>query len=167
MNTANKNGILFGLLCPGMLRTKTNLPVGPDVPEHEHRYASIVTDPTCTEGGYTTYICSCGDSYIDNRTPAKGHSSDGIVWRENEVKPSCETAGRYDKVTYCPVCDEELSRETVIVPATGHVDTNGDYVCDNCGAELPKPLPEKVLVSADGYILLDANGVYLIPKEDE
>ena len=32
----------------------------------EHNYTSIVTPPTATENGYTTYTCSaCGDSYIE------------------------------------------------------------------------------------------------------
>ena len=32
---------------------------------HEHTYNSVLTDPTCEEKGYTTYTCSCGESYID------------------------------------------------------------------------------------------------------
>ncbi|MCD7845686.1 MAG: hypothetical protein LUG57_07535 [Oscillospiraceae bacterium] len=35
-----------------------------------HSYTSAVTDPTCTEKGYTTYTCSiCGDSYEGDYTP--------------------------------------------------------------------------------------------------
>ena len=31
----------------------------------EHHYEAVVTGPTCTEQGYTTYTCSvCGDSYV-------------------------------------------------------------------------------------------------------
>ena len=41
---------------------------------HEHSYEAVVTKPTCTEGGYTTYTCSCGDSYIADETDALGHS---------------------------------------------------------------------------------------------
>ncbi len=38
---------------------------------------SIVTPPTCTEAGYTTFTCSvCGDSYVSDRTPALGHDLD-------------------------------------------------------------------------------------------
>ena len=33
---------------------------------HEHKYSSVVTNPTCTSEGYTTYTCSCGDTYIGN-----------------------------------------------------------------------------------------------------
>ena len=30
---------------------------------HTHDYVSTVTPPTCTEQGYTTYTCECGDTY--------------------------------------------------------------------------------------------------------
>ena len=35
--------------------------------------AGVVTDPTCTEQGYTTYTCACGYSYKDNYVNANGH----------------------------------------------------------------------------------------------
>ena len=37
--------------------------------EHEHSYTASVKEPTCTEEGYTTYTCSCGDSYVTDKTP--------------------------------------------------------------------------------------------------
>ena len=55
---------------------------------HEHDYTAVVTAPTCTEGGYTTYNCaSCGDSYVADETAAAGHSySNG----------NCSTCGAAD-----------------------------------------------------------------------
>ena len=44
---------------------------------HAHSYTAVVTEPTCTEGGYTTYTCSCGDSYVADETPALGHDWKG------------------------------------------------------------------------------------------
>ena len=41
--------------------------------EHKHSYNKVVTEPTCTEQGYTTYICDCNESYIDDYKDAKGH----------------------------------------------------------------------------------------------
>lgn len=35
---------------------------------HEHDYTAVVTKPTYTSGGYTTYTCQCGDSYVDEYT---------------------------------------------------------------------------------------------------
>ena len=37
-------------------------------PAHTHSYTETVTPPTCKDKGYTTYTCSCGDSYVDNYT---------------------------------------------------------------------------------------------------
>ncbi len=31
-----------------------------------HEFTSTVTSPTCNKQGYTTYVCECGYSYIDN-----------------------------------------------------------------------------------------------------
>ena len=44
---------------------------------HAHEYQAVVTAPTCTEPGFTTYTCSCGDSYIADETPALGHDWEG------------------------------------------------------------------------------------------
>lgn len=38
-----------------------------------HTYSSVITNPTCTEKGYTTYTCACGDSYIADYVNALGH----------------------------------------------------------------------------------------------
>lgn len=40
---------------------------------------------------------------------------------ENNVAATHTTAGHYDSVIYCSECNEELSRETISVPATDHV----------------------------------------------
>ena len=45
---------------------------------HEHSYTAVVTEPTCTEPGYTTYTCTCGDSYTADETPALGHNWSGL-----------------------------------------------------------------------------------------
>ena len=49
------------LLC-GDAETQALVPVG-------HHYDTVVTEPTCTAGGYTTHTCAnCGDSYVDSYT---------------------------------------------------------------------------------------------------
>lgn len=41
--------------------------------ECEHSYESVVTPPTCVNGGYTTHTCTlCGDEYTDSETAATG-----------------------------------------------------------------------------------------------
>ena len=40
---------------------------------HAHEYNAVVTAPTCTSQGFTTYTCSCGDTYIDDYTAETDH----------------------------------------------------------------------------------------------
>ena len=75
-------------------------------PEHVHDYVAVVTEPTCTEQGYTTYTCSeCGDSYVDDYTDALGH--DWGEWTET-AGPTCTEAGSQTRT--CVRCGEEESR---------------------------------------------------------
>ena len=85
-----------------------------------HKYEAVVTAPDCVNGGYTTYTCSvCSDSYVADKVPAKGHV-EGEVVKENNFAPDCVNAGSYDNVVYCLTCGEEVSRETISVPALDH-----------------------------------------------
>ena len=54
---------------------------------HEHVYTSAVTAPTCTERGFTTHTCACGENYIDSFVDALGH--------------------KYNSVGVCTVCGEK------------------------------------------------------------
>ena len=94
-----------------------------------HEYNAVVTAPTCTEQGYTTYTCECGDSYVENYVDALGHTPANAV-EENYVAPTCTENGSKDIVVYCSVCDEEISCKTVTIEATGHADNDGDGYCD-------------------------------------
>ena len=46
------------------------------VAPHVHNYTPVVTDPTCTTGGYTTYTCECGDSYVGDEVGANDHADE-------------------------------------------------------------------------------------------
>ena len=99
--------------------------------DHVHDYNTVVTDPTCTEKGYTTYTCKdseCGDSYVDDYTDALGHTA-GETVKENEVAAGCTTNGSYDNVVYCSACEDEISREPVTVEAKGHTFNCGACAC--------------------------------------
>lgn len=55
----------------------------------ECEYTEVVTKPTCTKPGYTTYTCICGDSYEDNPVDALGHNYiDGACERCGAAEPS-------------------------------------------------------------------------------
>ena len=81
---------------------------------HEHSYTDVVTPPTCTEKGYTTHTCACGDSYVDTYVDALGHAWDsGTVTKQ---PTATETGIRTYTCTRC----HETKTETI--PATGSVD---------------------------------------------
>ena len=95
-----------------------------------HAYDSVLTAPTCEDKGYTTYTCSkCDDSYVENYIDELGHTPASAV-EENYAAPTCTEKGSKDVVVYCSVCKEEISRETIAIDATGHVDNDGDGYCD-------------------------------------
>ena len=74
-----------------------------------HGYETVVTEPTCTEMGYTTYTCSrCGDTYKGDYTEAAGHKpGDWIVDKE----PTTDSEGSKHKE--CTVCGETLETEEI------------------------------------------------------
>ena len=105
-----------------------------------HNYNSEVTDPDCTNGGYTTYTCSvCGDSYVADETAALGHTEETVAGKA----PTCTETGLTDGKK-CSVCGETLVAQEEI-PANGHNYeaevtapdcTNGGYTtytCSVCG----------------------------------
>ena len=67
-----------------------------------HTYVSpIITAPTCTTQGYTTYTCECGESYADNYVDAKGHSfALGKCQICGEPDPDYDPGGGVTKVSF-------------------------------------------------------------------
>ncbi len=84
---------------------------------------------TCTEAGYAAYeYCTECDYTTYEEIAALGHTEgDEVI--ENASANTCTEGGSYDKVVYCTVCNEELSRETVTVDAQGH--TAADAIKEN------------------------------------
>ena len=81
---------------------------------HEHSYDAVVTVPTCTEKGYTTHTCACGDSYVDTYVDALGHA-----WDNGKVTKEPTETETGVKTFTCTRCGET---KTEVIPATGVVD---------------------------------------------
>ena len=99
---------------------------GVNIP-HIHSYQVVVTAPTCTEKGFTTHTCECGDSYIDTYIDALGH--DFGDWAQMKA-PTCTEKGEEKRT--CSRCEVPEARE---IPALGHEYENG--VCVRCGEKAP------------------------------
>ena len=82
------------------------------VEAHEHSYTAVVTAPTCTEKGYTTHTCSCGDSYVDTYVDALGHA-----WDNGKVTKSATETETGVKTFTCTRCSET---KTETIPKLTH-----------------------------------------------
>lgn len=84
---------------------------------HDHTYQSVVTAPTCTQQGYTTYTCPCGSSYTLDYAAPTGHSY------ENGICTICkeEAPGPYAGKTIACIGDS-------ITAGVGVTKDQTDYV---------------------------------------
>ena len=105
-----------------------------EIPTLEHTYTSVVTLPTCTELGYTTYTCQCGESYIDDYTDTIAHSYTAVV-----THPTCTERGY---TTYTCKCGDNYvgdytntishSYTAIVTPPTSTEMGYTTYIC-KCG----------------------------------
>ncbi len=123
------------------------------ISKKEHTYGEAVTenfnDSTCyAEGSYDEVVycsvCAAADikEELSRETKIiekKAHTPAEAV-KENVKAETCGVDGSYESVVYCSVCGAEISRSTVVVPATGaHTYTytstdDGEHEvgCENC-----------------------------------
>ena len=147
---------------------------------HVHSYNAVVTEPTCTEKGYTTYTCSCGDVYVADEIDANGHSYG--AW-ESLSPAGCEVdevlirycgcgayetgvgmaafghdmKTKYDENSHWTECAHNCGTSTEHVAHSGGTATETERaVCDGCGqsyGNLKPDAPSQIVVN--GTILQD------------
>jgi len=117
------------------------------LPDHVHNYEITVTEPTCTEKGFTRHFCAgCHDEYFTNEFDPLNHA-----YTTEIVAPTCEAQG-YTLHT-CQNCSD-FYRDSYI-GATGHswgphqsdgnatctIDGTKTSRCKNCSAfdTIPDP----------------------------
>ncbi len=98
-------------------------------PPHEHSYVAVVTEPTCTEQGFTTYTCACGDSYVDDYTDPLGHAFG--AWTSDGAETHSRSCSRCDAVE---TENHQLTGEVLVTPATFEADGIKRQECTVCGA---------------------------------
>ena len=134
--------------------------------QHTHSYDTVVvTEPTCTAQGYTTYTCACGDSYVADYTDKLQHSYKGVITTpathtaEGVMTYICDICGdsyteaiaktpahSYSAVVTAPTCIEQgFTTYTCVcgsiymdnfTDSVPHTDADGDAFCDYCGEDL-------------------------------
>ncbi len=107
---------------------------------HDYPETGVVTDPDCTNAGYTTYICKlCGGKDIRDEVEANGHTE--VI--DNAVAATCTESGLTEG-KHCSVCNEVLVAQTEI-PALGHdmiigdCTTNSECQREGCDYEVAAP----------------------------
>ena len=120
-----------------------------------HDYTATITPPTCAEKGYTTYLCTCGDSYTDDQTDETGHTEIAIAGKPATCTQTGLTGG-----VKCSVCGEIII-EQEIIPTTDHqgetvngtpatcteTGLTGGVKCSVCGIEII----EQEVIPAKGH----------------
>ena len=97
--------------------------------EHEHVYTETVTAPTCTEKGYTTHTCACGDSYVDTETDALGHD-----YQERVYPPTCQNGGYTSHI--CRRCGYGYMDNITEPVEHSFVDSTVEPTCEDQGYTL-------------------------------
>ena len=109
---------------------------GDNAQSHKHNYATTPLASTCISGGYTTYLCECGDSYVDDYTDPLGHNYGTLI---PYIEATCYAEGR---VAYyeCSRCHKLFDTEKELIDAQSLVigSVYHDFVnneCRFCGLE--------------------------------
>ena len=138
------------------------------IPASGHIDMAVVTEPTCTQKGYTTHACSiCKDSYIDSYVDALGHKWQEascqapkycLICNTAEGMPlehkmgnwitlsdaTCTTDGKMRRK--CDLCNYSEQGD---IPAKGHTDEDKNYICDACGKDLCTEHQPKTVIGKD------------------
>ncbi len=146
-----------------------------------HTYTKVVTKPTCTTEGYTTYTCSaCGHSYVGDKVSAahtyKSKVTPPTCTAEGYTTYTCSVCGHSyvgnkvpvikhsytSSVTKAATCTESGIKTfkcsacgktyTEEIPATGHKDSNKDKICDVCSEPFDPSEGCKCLCHKDGFL---------------
>ena len=131
-------------LCKTVLQTET-------IPATDHNYTSVVTPPTCTEQGYTTHTCECGDSYVDAYVDALDHDwNDGEITTpatctETGVKTyTCTRSGcGQTKTEVVDALDHDEVTHEAQEPTCTEIGWDAYVTCTHCDYTTYKEIPAK------------------------
>ena len=125
-------------VCHEVIQEQTLLPMV------ECNYVEVVTPNLCISEGYSTFTCSfCSDSYIDNYTPAAGHSYGEWTTNGSRTVRNCENFSN------CGTYQEIVALSATYVGDTLFV---GEKINVN-NIKLNAVLTDKTSVSIDEFVI--------------
>ena len=108
-------------------------------PTDSHSYCAVITPADCENGGFTTYTCGCGHSYVADQTEPAGHSWDeGTVTQQpTDTAPgkrtyTCIACNKTREEEIPPITHEHQYTDTV-TPPTCVTDGYTTHTCGVCG----------------------------------
>ena len=94
---------------------------------HAHSYTALVNEPTCTEEGFTTYTCECGNTYVADHTEPLGHDWQGT---------DCSRCDEKRENPFVDVPENAFYFESVLWAVENDITTGADDIHFNPGGDL-------------------------------
>ncbi len=123
--------------------------------EHKHNYTQTITAPTCTEQGFTTYTCSCGNTYVGLYVDELGHDfknyvSDGNATYESDgtKTATCEREGCGQTQT---IQDEGSMLKSAFVVSNGVITGLTEYGETLSVLEIPSEIDGVQITGIGGF----------------
>lgn len=102
---------------------------------HAHNYIEEIVTPTCTEQGYTTHTCECGDSYVDSYITALGHNFSNYISDNNATcTKDCTEAALCNR--NCGAIDTRKKENTKLEHLFINYISNNNATCENNGTKI-------------------------------
>ncbi len=110
--------------------------------DHSFKAYKKSSEAACGKNATETAACENGCGVSSTRQiegTALSHKESDTPVTRNNVPATCEKDGSYTEVIVCTLCGNDIESTKKTVPALGHTDNNGDYICDNGGEALRSP----------------------------
>lgn len=129
--TCTEKGYTGDTYCKGC---NAKISSGSDIDALGHNYVPVVTNPTCTAGGYTTYTCSrCKDSYTGNNTNPTGHTGGTATCHSKAICSVCKAEyGEFDANNH----DGDTEVRDAKAATCTEKGYTGDTYCKGCNTKI-------------------------------
>ena len=117
------------------------------------KYVRLVSTDSMSDNSSRVFASAAEIRLTGEKAAVHEHTpAEAVV--ENNVDATCTEDGSYDSVVYCAECGEEISRETVTVPALGHDFVDG--VCTRCDEKQDVPTVNPFVDVNEGDFFYDS-----------